>query len=482
MRVAAYVRVSTDEQADKGNSVSEQKERLSAYCRAMGWAAPEFFSDEGYSAKDMRRPAAQKMISRVENNHFDIVLTSKLDRMSRNLLDVLQFIKLLDLHECSYVSASEGFDTSTAVGRMVLQLLAAFAEFERERISERVKDNMNSLARNTDKALSKACYGYDIIDGKYAINENEAPFVRLMFDLVEDGHGHRMIAKILNERGATTKQGKLWDQINVKRLIRNETISGIRVHNKRKTKNGKIVFRDKSEWIVKEDNHSAIIPPERQMKAMQILETRKPAKKHADSETYLLTGIVKCGHCDRNMKGNTARVRRPGKSYDYYKYICASYVNGYGCKHHAVHRDDLEGEILKEIGKLAKTSTKELNLAIAPSHANIDEVDEIKGQLAKVDKRIQKQLEAYANDLITAADLKAASERAEKERMELRKRLEKAQNRRSNVDDVKQNVELLMGDIMGIDRVKAKSAIRQLIDRIEILNGETVSIVWKGLV
>lgn len=481
MRVAAYVRVSTDEQADKGNSLVEQRERLEAYCKAMGWEKPQLFVDDGYSAKDMNRPAAQKMIAEIRKAKFDIVLTSKLDRMSRNLLDMLQLIDFLEDHSCSYVSAAEGFDNSTAVGRMVMQLLAVFAEFERERTRERVKDNMNSLARNTDKALSIPCFGYDLIDGKYVINEDEAVFVKLMFDLAEEGHGHRMIAKLLNERGARTKRGKLWDQTNVKRLIKTETISGIRVHNRRETKNGKTVMRDKSEWIIKENNHPAIISPEKRLNVLRIMESRKPANKHADSETYLLTGVVKCGHCNRNMKGATSRVRRE-KSYDYFRYICASYVNGYGCKYHAVHRDDIEKQIINEIKRLTESSEKELEIVVAPSSSGFDEIKEIESQLIKINNRIQKHLDAYSEELISAADLKAASVRSEKERSELNHRLRRAIERKSNKSEIQRNAEMLLGDIQGIDRTRAKAAIRKLINQIIVENGDTISIVWNSVV
>jgi site-specific DNA recombinase len=482
MRVAAYVRVSTDEQVDKGNSLLEQRERLSAYCIAMGWEQPIFFEDDGYSAKDMRRPAAQEMIAKVKKNEFEVVITSKLDRMSRNLLDMLQLVKLLDEHECNYVSASEGFDTSTAVGRMVLQLLAAFAEFERERISERVKDNMLSLARNTDKALTKPSFGYDIMDGRFVINPKEAEIVELMAHLAEQGQGYRMIAKTLNDRGHVTKKGVPWDQVNVKRVIRNQAISGTMIFNARKTKNGKTVMRDKNEWIIKEDNHPAIIEKNRHEKIMAILDSRKPARKHADSETYLLTGLVKCGHCGRNMKGSTARVRRATGSYDYYRYVCSSYSLGYGCKYHAVHRDDLETEIIRSINDLAKSSSKELDIVVAPSAIVVNEIEELKSMLVKIEKRIQKQIEAYTNDLISAGDLKIASDRAEKERLDLNNRLERAINHKAKAGDLKDNALRLLEDIEGGDRVKAKVAIRQLIDKIEILDGETVSITWKSLV
>ncbi|MFB5761067.1 recombinase family protein [Paenibacillus medicaginis] len=482
MRSAAYIRVSTDEQVEKGNSLKEQKERLSAYCVAMGWEQPVFFEDDGFSAKDMRRPAAQEVISRVKNHDFDVVITSKLDRMSRDLLDMLQFVKLLEEHDCNYVSASEGFDTSTAVGRMVLQLLAIFAEFERERISERVKDNMMSLARNTDKALTRPCFGYNIIDGLYIVNIEEAKAVQIMANLAEQGHGYRMIAKTLNDKGYTTKKGKPWDQVNVKRVIRNRTIAGFMVYNARKSKNGKTVMRDPKEWIIKEDHHTAIIEKNRHDKILAILDSRKPANKHADSETYLLTGLIKCGHCGRNMKGSTARVRRTTASYDYYRYICSSYTLGYGCKYHAVHRDDLEKEIIGNINRLAETSSKELKILVAPSSTAIDEVEELKNQLTKINNRIQKQIEAYTNDLISASDLKVASERAEKEREKLSSKLEKALKRKVDAGDLKENASKLLGEIMGADRVKAKVAIRKLINKIEIYDGQNIEITWHALV
>lgn len=479
MRVAAYIRVSTDEQADKGNSLAEQKERLTAYCIAMGWGTPIFFIDDGYSAKDLKRPEIKKLMKRVQNNEFDVVLTSKLDRLCRNLLDLLQVVDLFSSHDCSFVSASEHFDTSTAVGRMTLQLLGTFAEFERERISERVKDNMVSLAKNSDKALAQPCFGYDVIDGKYVINEEEAQHVRFMFDLAEQNHGHRMIAKELNNRGVTTKRGKLWDQINVKRLMNTETISGVMVYNKRLTKNGKTTLRDKSEWIVKEDNHPAIIPIERYQKVQEIFSSRKRARKHADSETYLLTGLVKCKHCGKNMKGQTSRNKNNNKEYTYYRYICSSYVLGYGCKYHAVHRDELESLIISQIKLAADSSARNLKIKVAASTAISDEIKEINLQLSKIDKKMQKQIEAYENDLISAEDLKGARQRVENERTLLFETLEKLKTKNIDTSAVKANAKKLLDDISGIDRVKAKASARLYIDHIEIDDGEVVDVVWK---
>ncbi|QOS77925.1 recombinase family protein [Paenibacillus sp. JNUCC31] len=477
--VAAYIRVSTDEQADKGNSLNEQQERLKAYCVAMGWSEPTFYIDDGYSAKDLRRPAIKKLLDDVTEGKLQIVLTSKLDRLCRNLLDLLQTVKLLTQYNCSYVSASESFDTSTAVGRMTLQLLGTFAEFERERTSERVKDNMISLAKNTDRAIVGPCYGYDVIDKKYVINEEEAKNVRYMFELAEQGDGYRMIAKKLNDRGITTKRNKMFDQINVKRLITNQALTGTMIYNKRSTKDSKTTFRDESEWIVKEGNHSPIIPIEQFEKVQEILRSRSRARKHADNETYLLTGLAKCGHCERNMKGSTARVKRKYNDYTYYRYICGSYQLGYGCKHHAVHREDLETLIIEQIRELVAASTKELNINISPRASAIDEIKDLKSQLSKVGNKMQKQIEAFENDLISAEDLKAARMRVEADRDSLNKRISQLLSKKYEAETVQKNAALMLPDILGADRLKAKQAIRQIIEQVTITNGEQIEIVWK---
>ncbi|MGF6356130.1 site-specific DNA recombinase [Paenibacillus sp. 4624] len=479
MNVAAYIRVSTDEQADKGNSLTEQMERLKAYCVSMGWNEPKFYIDDGYSAKDLRRPAIKKMLNDVTQGKIQVVLTTKIDRFCRNMLDLLSTVDLLSKHDCSYISSTERFDTSTAHGRMTLNLLGTFAEFERDRTSERVKDNMLSIAKNSDRAISGPCFGYDIVDKKYAINEEEAKIVKYMFDLALNGDGPRMIAKKLNDRGITTKRNKQWDQTNVKRLIKNRKLTGTLEYNKRETSGVKTTFRDESEWIIKENNHPAIISEEIFDKVKEILYSRARSSKHADSETYLLTGIVKCGHCGRNMKGNTARNKNKYNEYTYYRYVCASYVQGYGCKYHAVHREDLETIIIDQVKGLASASVKELDIKISPRLSAIEEIQDLKNQLSKVDKRIQKQIEAYENDLISADDLKTASERIRKNREELNARIKELESSTREAASVQEIAVEFLPDILGEDRLKAKNALRLLIEEVVVTDGEFIDITWK---
>ena len=474
MNIAAYVRVSTDEQADKGNSIFEQQERLSAYCKAMGWDAPTFFVDEGFSAKNLKRPAITDLLKRVQKKEFQIVLATKLDRVCRNLLDLLQLVDVLEQYECSFVSSSEAFDTSTAAGRMTLNLLGMFAQFERERISERVKDNMVSLAKNTDKALSGPCFGYDLVDGNFRINQEEAEHVRFMFDQAEQGRGTRYIAKLLNDKNVKTKRGKQWDSVNVKRLMVNEVLTGSKVFNKRKNTKGKVKFRDESEWILKEDSHEAIISKEQFDTVQAIFKSRTPTRARAESETYLLTGTIYCKFCGGRMKGNTAR----NKYGTYHKYICSKYVLGYGCKSHTVNRDQVEHLVIAEIEKLATMSKLDLEQIIGKSRSSQDEVSALETTLAKIEKRMQKQIEAFENDLISAHDLKLARERIELERSHTQQSLDDLKNKEVNVDLLKDNITKQLQDITGADRVKAKKSMPLLIEQI-IVENQNIEIVWR---
>ncbi|KQL37165.1 recombinase family protein [Psychrobacillus sp. FJAT-21963] len=478
MRVAAYIRVSTDEQAERGNSLNEQQERLEAYCKAMGWPKPNIYPDDGYSAGTLKRPFLEKLLKDIEENKIDVLLTTKLDRLTRSLFDLLQLIKFMESNKCNFVSATENFDTTTAAGRMVLQLLGVFAEFERGRTSERVQDNMISLAKNTDIALSRPCFGYDVIDRRYEINEEEAKHVRHMFDLAENGHGTRTIAKELNANNVLTKQGKLWDSTNVRRILTNETIAGMRIHNKRKKVNGKTVIRPKDEWIIKKDNHPTIIELERFERIQSILDSRKRNKRHAESETYLLTGLLKCGHCGTNMKGSTSRINRADKHYIYHRYICASYTLNYSCKHHFAHRDELESDVINMIKQIADTSSSELTIRIT-SKSKTDEIKETELLLDRLNKQMQRQIEAHSKGLIEDEDLKASTDRVKEERQLLRSKLEKLKSDKGDTDTVKKNIQDLIDDITSVDRLKAKTGIMKLIDSL-VLKDNNIDVIWRA--
>lgn len=473
MRTACYVRVSTDEQSEKGNSLSEQEERLRAYCKAMGWDDPVLYIDDGYSAGDLRRPHLTRLLEDIKVQKYEIILTTKTDRLCRKLLDILNLVDYFDKYDCKYVSSSEGFDTSTPSGRMTLQLLGTFAEFERERIRERVRDNMISLAKNTDRIISRPCYGYNVIDGQLLINIEESLIIKEMVKMTLKGLGARQIAKHLNEKGITTKDGNQWHDKVLREFLKRETLIGEFVYNRTYKKGTRILTRPEDEWVHIKGHHDPIIDEQDFYEMQRILESRKTAGAHVKNDTYLLSGLIWCAHCGSKMNGKHYK----GKN-EYFKYVCDGYQKKGTCHYHFVHRDDLEDKIKKRISTILTISTNKLKLVVTKSKIETSEKDMIQAKLDKLDSRMQKQLEAYEEDLISGRDLKQARERIEGEREKLNKSLSAVKEDRPPQHKVKENAKRLIKDVMSVDRITAKNAIRQLIHKIEIKNGEDVTVVW----
>ena len=138
MQVAAYIRVSTDKQADKGYSLPEQEERIRAYCKSKGWELSKIYSDAGFTGSNMDRPALQELMREI--SAYDIVLVNKLDRLSRSQKDTLHLIQdIFAPAGASFVSMQESFDTTTPIGIAMVGILSAFAQLERSQIKERMK-------------------------------------------------------------------------------------------------------------------------------------------------------------------------------------------------------------------------------------------------------------------------------------------------------------------------------------------------------
>lgn len=484
MRIAAYIRVSTDEQVEKENSLLEQRERLDAYCKAMGWPSPSFYEDDGYSAKDLRRPALAKLFEDLKIVRYSRLITTKLDRLSRKLIDVLNTIDFLDRHDCQFVSSSESFDTSTSAGRLTLQLLGSFAEFERERIRERVKENMLYLARTGKKVITRPCFGYDVVDGSLVVNFDEAIIVRRMADWAIEGEGARSIVKRLNAMGIQTKDGNSWHEKIVRELLRRETLIGRTVYNKTYRKGSKIITRPEEEWIRLFDTHEPILDEETFIKIGDLFDARKTIGRHVSEDKYLLSGLVVCGHCDSKMNGkmNRSYSKRLNRENLHYQYLCDGYLKKGICSHHYVVRDDIESKVIEHIRDAADAQNVKLEIVVArkENHSTLER-ESVLSRLKKLDKRMQKQLEAYEDELISAHDLKLARERIDDERVKLQQMLDEIDAGQANNAEkrVRERAQKFIGDIAGEDRLKSKQAIRQLIQKIIVRDGEFLEIVWQ---
>ena len=201
-KVAIYIRVSTQEQAQEGYSIGAQTDRLTAYCKAKDWPIADIYTDAGFSGSNMQRPALQRLIDDVRTGAVDCVLVYKLDRLSRSQKDTLAIIEdILLANACAFVSMSENFDTSTPLGRAMIGILSVFAQLEREQIKERISIGKAERAKaGLWHGGGNRPFGYDYIDGKLVPNELEAIAVREVYDRFLAGESMTSILGVLRNK------------------------------------------------------------------------------------------------------------------------------------------------------------------------------------------------------------------------------------------------------------------------------------------
>lgn len=225
-KVAIYVRVSTEDQAKEGFSLDSQLEKLRSYCKARGWEIAGEYIDDGYSGRDVRRPAYQKMMN--EMDKWDILLVMKMDRIHRNSKNFMLMMEELRKKNKEFVSMTESLDTSTAMGRFVMDIIQRIAQLESEQIGERVYDGMRQKAKQGAGLLgSPAPFGYEYDGGKLVGKGEELRVARRIFEMYINGMGMKDIADELNRQGIKTKKGGKWDRKTISRILSNPVYCGL---------------------------------------------------------------------------------------------------------------------------------------------------------------------------------------------------------------------------------------------------------------
>jgi DNA invertase Pin-like site-specific DNA recombinase len=224
-RVAIYIRVSTEDQAQDGFSLSAQEERLIAYCHAQGWELYKVFMDDGYSGRNIKRPAYTQMLN--DRDNWDMILIMKMDRIHRNSRNFMEMMEQLRRWDKEFSSMLESLDTSTAMGRFVVDIIQRIAQLESEQIGERVYLGMKQKAESADGILgSRIPFGYFLNDGKYEINEEESIIIKKIFNEYLQGNSLSGVANNLNRENLTTRTGKSWSVWNIRYILHNPIYAG----------------------------------------------------------------------------------------------------------------------------------------------------------------------------------------------------------------------------------------------------------------
>ncbi len=225
MRAAIYARVSTDDQAKEGFSIAAQLKRLNAYCKARGWALANAYVDEGFSGRGIERPAYQRMMSEIET--WDVLVVLKMDRIHRNSRNFTNMMDLLKERNKEFNSMQESFDTTTAIGRFVMDIIQRIAQLESEQIGERVKMGMAQKAKKGKGHNGfPEPYGYDFRDGHLVLDEAEAIVVEKIYNGYLEGSSLMDIARRLNGEGISTKKGRAWEKATVQNVLTNPIYCG----------------------------------------------------------------------------------------------------------------------------------------------------------------------------------------------------------------------------------------------------------------
>lgn len=388
--VALYIRVSTSDQAEFGYSISAQTKLLREYAEQKSWTIYDIYTDGGISGKSSsNRPALQKLLSDVEQEKFEMVLVWKINRLARNIIDLLEIADFLKKHQVSLQSITEHFDLSTHLGEFTLQMMAAVGELERKTIAENMQ--LGRQQRNKEGLYCGAkILGYETVPIAFhskrrrttelKVAPSEADIVKHIFELYADGYGYKAITNVLNKSGSTSKNGKHFS-INTVRTILNNVVYL-----------GKIRYFDpklQQEQIV-DGQHEPIIEKQLWEKVQIRLSSKKRVVK-IEQRSFPLTSILRCPECQSSMiPFHTKGYRKTQDSVIYYYYICSQYQNKgiVACKSNTVPADRIEKLVIDRIQSLI-TFPKLLEDIVAKINMGAtNEVSPLQMKVTQIDKKL----------------------------------------------------------------------------------------------
>jgi len=346
VRCAIYTRKSTDEGLDQEfNSLDAQRESGEAFIASQqheGWICqPGRYDDGGYTGGNMDRPALQRLLADIQTGHIDCVLVYKVDRLSRSLLDFAKILETFEQHNVSFVSVTQQFNTATSMGRLVLNVLLSFAQFEREMISERTRDKIAATRRKGKWSGGMPLLGYDVVDTKLVVKEAEAEQVRQIFELYLEHRSLLPVVKELNRRGWTTKR---W-------TTKKNTVRGGQPFTKNRLyqllTNVAYVGKVRYKTEVHEGEHEAIVDAEVFRRVQAALQRNGRGGAVRNKHNALLRGILRCASCDCAMAHSyTSRGQR---RYRYYICVQAQQQGWETCPSPSLPAGEIERFVVDQI-------------------------------------------------------------------------------------------------------------------------------------
>jgi len=431
IRCAIYTRKSTDEGLEQEfNSLDAQREAGEAYIasqKSEGWVyLPDRYDDGGFTGGNMERPAMKRLLADVEAGGIDCIVVYKVDRLSRSLLDFARVMETFEKHSVAFVSVTQQFNTSTSMGRLMLNVLLSFAQFEREIISERTRDKIAATRRKGKWSGGMPMLGYDVDlrGGRLLVNEDEARTVRAIFELYLEHQSLIETVKVLNDRGWTTKRwvtkkghergGKPFVKNNLFKLLTNLLYLG------------KITYKDE----VHEGEHPAIVDADIFARVQRLLKRNgRTGGKHVRNRFgVLLKGLIRCVPCGCGMVP-THTTKNGNKRYRYYVCANAQSRGRHTCPSPSVPAPEIERfvvEQIKSIGQDTDLLTETLEESRRQREDSIKELEAEK-------RSLERQLNRYSTELRNLAGRLATNGSATDRMADLQDRIRAAEQRATEV-------------------------------------------------
>ena len=432
-RCAIYTRKSTDEGLEQEfNSLDAQRESGEAYIasqRHEGWVClPDRYDDGGFSGGNMDRPALKRLLADIEAGKVDCIVVYKVDRLSRSLIDFSKIVEVFERHRVAFVSVTQQFNTSTSMGRLMLNVLLSFAQFEREIISERTRDKIAATRRKGKWTGGMPILGYDVDarGGRLIVNENEARQVRDIFALYLDRESLLKTAMELEERGWTTKRwvtkkghergGKPWARNTLRSLL------------KQRLYLGKITYKDE----IYEGEHEAVVDEEVFERVQRMLKRngRSGGTLVRNRHGALLKGLMHCASCKCGMV-HSHTMKNGTKLYRYYVCRHAQNRGWHLCPTPSVPAGEIERFVIDQI----KSIGRDTDLLAEALNECRRQREEAIAALKTEERALKRELNRFITDLRSLASTAGQNGTATDRLADLQDRIHSTEQRATQVQE-----------------------------------------------
>ena len=432
IRCAIYTRKSTEEGLEQEfNSLDAQREAAEAYIASQqheGWVClPDRYDDGGYTGANMERPALKRLFEDIEAGRIDCVVVYKVDRLSRSLLDFARMIEKFEKGHVSFVSVTQQFNTTHSMGRLTLNILLSFAQFEREIISERTRDKIAAARRKGKWVGGMPVLGYDVDPrgSKLVVNAEEAKRVRAIFDLYVEKQSLIRTVCELNHRGWPTKRwtthkghergGQPFDKTILFRLLNNVVYLG------------KVRYKDE----VHAGEHQAIVDEGiwQRVRGMLRSNGRSGGTHVRNKYGALLKGLLYCKPCDRAMMHTY--TSKGNRRYRYYVCYTAQKQGWHACPSKSVPAEEIERFVVEQIRAIGKDPAV---MAMALDQARAQALEE-SASLESDAKITERDIGRIHAEITKAATNAATNGHAASRLAELHERLREAEQRLTELRD-----------------------------------------------